>query len=157
MKTHTSTGFTIVELLIVIVVIGILAAITIVAYSGVQDRAGLSRSLGDLSSLQKAIEAYKAINGTYPSSAGAWRNSNDNPTDYVPNLTPNTIGSLPQPQYTSTGGEYMYISNGADYKIMAHTGKYQDLCPQVKAKHPEMVPSRDCWAYAYYTPGGRLF
>jgi prepilin-type N-terminal cleavage/methylation domain-containing protein len=35
----TKSGFTIVELLIVIVVIGILAAITIVAYNGIQDRA----------------------------------------------------------------------------------------------------------------------
>ncbi|MDN5275377.1 MAG: Fimbrial protein [Candidatus Saccharibacteria bacterium] len=36
---QTSKGFTIVELLIVIVVIGILAAITIVAYNGIQNRA----------------------------------------------------------------------------------------------------------------------
>ena len=35
----TKSGFTIVELLIVIVVIGILAAITIVAYNGIQSRA----------------------------------------------------------------------------------------------------------------------
>ena len=34
-----NTGFTIVELLIVIVIIGILAAITIVAYNGIQNRA----------------------------------------------------------------------------------------------------------------------
>ena len=39
-----NVGFTIVELLIVIVVIGILAAITIVAYNGIQDRAKSSNS-----------------------------------------------------------------------------------------------------------------
>lgn len=38
-KNKQNSGFTIVELLIVIVVIGILAAITIVAYNGVQQRA----------------------------------------------------------------------------------------------------------------------
>jgi general secretion pathway protein G len=38
-QTNKQTGFTIVELLIVIVVIGILAAITLVAYNGLQDRA----------------------------------------------------------------------------------------------------------------------
>lgn len=50
---HKNTGFTIVELLIVIVVIGILAAITIVAYNGVQDRAKASAMAADFSNNNK--------------------------------------------------------------------------------------------------------
>jgi prepilin-type N-terminal cleavage/methylation domain-containing protein len=50
-------GFTIVELLIVIVVIGILAAITIVAYNGVQQRAKVTSANNDLAMLKKAIMA----------------------------------------------------------------------------------------------------
>lgn len=50
-------GFTIVELLIVIVVIGILAAITIVAYSGIQDRARQTKITSDLQTINKAIIA----------------------------------------------------------------------------------------------------
>lgn len=45
LETDRRRGFTIVELLIVIVVIGILAAITIVAYNGVQERARMSNAL----------------------------------------------------------------------------------------------------------------
>ncbi len=41
-KNKDQAGFTIVELLIVIVIIGILAAITIVAFNGIQNRANLS-------------------------------------------------------------------------------------------------------------------
>ena len=48
-------GFTIVELLIVIVVIGILAAISIVAYTGIQDRARASKISSDLRNLQQAV------------------------------------------------------------------------------------------------------
>jgi prepilin-type N-terminal cleavage/methylation domain-containing protein len=44
-QTHHQSGFTIVELLIVIVVIGILATITIVAYNGIQDRARMASAL----------------------------------------------------------------------------------------------------------------
>ena len=55
-KKHT--GFTIVELLIVIVVIAILAAITIVAYNGVQQRARDARRATDLSNIAKGIQRW---------------------------------------------------------------------------------------------------
>ena len=68
MKTTRTTGFTIVELLIVVVVIAILAAITIVAYNGVQNRAKLSIAQSDLAAIQKQFEVYKTTNetSTYP-------------------------------------------------------------------------------------------
>ncbi|MDQ5932594.1 MAG: hypothetical protein QG649_679 [Patescibacteria group bacterium] len=49
------TGFTIVELLIVIVIIGILAAVTVVAYSTIQQRARDSRRVSDISTIAKAV------------------------------------------------------------------------------------------------------
>jgi prepilin-type N-terminal cleavage/methylation domain-containing protein len=57
-------GFTIVELLIVIVVIGILAAITIVAYNGVQKRALNTSRLTEVEAWQKQLLLYYANNGT---------------------------------------------------------------------------------------------
>ena len=61
-----SQGFTIVELLIVIVIIGILAAITIVAYNGIQVRARDSARIAKVTSIAKAIELYNTDNGRYP-------------------------------------------------------------------------------------------
>lgn len=66
-KQTLSRGFTIVELLIVIVVIAILAAITIVAYNGVQKRAMNTARHAELTAWMKTFEAYKATNGAYPS------------------------------------------------------------------------------------------
>lgn len=51
-------GFTIVELLVVIVVIGILAAITIVAYNGVSERAIDSRRKSELGMIAKAFQLH---------------------------------------------------------------------------------------------------
>jgi len=64
--TKGQSGFTIVELLIVIVVIGILAAITIVAYSGITARANTTKALANADGVQKMAEAYNADLGYYP-------------------------------------------------------------------------------------------
>jgi prepilin-type N-terminal cleavage/methylation domain-containing protein len=67
-------GFTIVELLIVIVVIAILAAITIVAYNGIQQRANNSARISNASNAVKLISVYITAYGKYPSS-GAYIDS----------------------------------------------------------------------------------
>ncbi len=72
-KVKKTSGFTIVELLIVIVVIGILAAITIVAYNGVQAKAKTTSAQAAANSAIKKAEIYntdEATNG-YPQTPGA--------------------------------------------------------------------------------------
>lgn len=59
-------GFTIVELLVVIVVIGILAAITMVSYSGVTSKANTAANKSNAASVMQAADAYFAENGVYP-------------------------------------------------------------------------------------------
>ena len=63
LKITHQRGFTIVELLIVIVVIGILAAITIVAYNNIQYRARDAQRRVNVSDIAKAIQAYNTLHG----------------------------------------------------------------------------------------------
>lgn len=128
------SGFTIVELLIVIVVIGILAAVTIIAYSGVQTRAKQSKYQDDISAVQRLVEQYYVINGQYPVTAASlnpdWStvtartDSNcfegTKNSDWVPGLSV----TLPQSDTNMTAingdhGCYIYASDGTNYLISA--------------------------------------
>ena len=62
----TKSGFTIVELLIVIVVIAILAAISVVAFNGIQARAQNTNRLTELNAWNKLFALYKGTYGSYP-------------------------------------------------------------------------------------------
>lgn len=64
------SGFTIVELLIVIVVIAILAAVTIVAYNGIQNQAKNQQTISAVRSYYTALSSYAVKNNTLPGARG---------------------------------------------------------------------------------------
>src|SRR5690606_26457029 len=100
------SGFTIVELLIVIVVIAILATISIVAYTGIQQRANNTKTIAVANQVIKTISGYIAANGVYPHNGiscvvptSEAKCTLGNTTDRATNATLisnlETIGSLP--------------------------------------------------------------
>jgi|KBSMisStaDraftv2_1062788.scaffolds.fasta_scaffold75090_3 general secretion pathway protein G len=58
-------GFTLVELLIVIVILGILATVTVFAVTGITNKGKTSACQSDAKTIQTAEEAYSANNGVY--------------------------------------------------------------------------------------------
>lgn len=65
-EKSSKTGFTIVEILVVMVIISILVSITYVSYRGVQDRSRSSNASSQASMVQRKSEAWHSALGAYP-------------------------------------------------------------------------------------------
>lgn len=97
-STHRQ-GFTVIELLVVIVVIAILAAISTVAYTGVQARAGGTVLKSDLRNAATQLVLDYTLNGVYPGSLEVANNNKGIPK--------------------SSSTTYDYISDGSSYCLTA--------------------------------------
>jgi prepilin-type N-terminal cleavage/methylation domain-containing protein len=152
------TGFTIVELLIVIVVIAILAAISIVAYNGIQNRGNIASINASLSQLNKTVQAYHAIKGSYPDTTNAWVSQHSGNLDtFIPGLVPEVTSSLPRALEWSGSPRFYYRSTGIDYKLLYLYPSTQTI-PDSAASSPEVQrmldPVRPTRGWGFWTSGG---
>ena len=118
LKKYKNRGFTIVELLIVIVVIGILATLVITTYNGVQSKARDTKRKTDINALQGQVEAYNTNAGYYPTLAdinsSAWRATNMKGLD--PSALQDPQGSAETLVASPVAGSYAYaaVPSGCD-------------------------------------------
>lgn len=106
----TVSGFTVVELLIVIVVIAILAAISIVAYSGMQDRARSSSSQGAVKLVANKVATYMAEHDNCPANLAALNIQSTSDVTYQYSCNNSIVPSV----YCVTadvGGQLYYIDS----------------------------------------------
>jgi prepilin-type N-terminal cleavage/methylation domain-containing protein len=99
---NKNQGFTIVELLIVVVVIAILAAITIVSYNGITNRANASAAQSAAASVQKKAEAYNAELASYPATFADLTGATSDKSYYLTGVSATAaVGTAP----TATNGK----------------------------------------------------
>lgn len=115
-------GFTIVELLIVIVVIGILAAITIVAFNGVSQKARVAATQSALEQASKKLAIYQVTNGSYPAQLSDAGVTDSSGTSYQ--YSANNDANPATYCVTATVGTTSYYINNTD-----HTSPTSGGCP----------------------------
>ena len=115
-KKWRNLGFTIVELLVVIVVIGVLAAITAVSYAGVSQKANVAAIQQQLSNNSSLLKVYNAQYASYPTAL----DSNYCPSAPVAD-TKNCLKNLDGATMTYSGSVSTFSltisKSGANYKI----------------------------------------
>ena len=95
-------GFTLIEILIVVAIIGILASVVVVGLGPAQKKGRDSRRVSDLRSVQNALELYYGKNGQYPIvGVGSW-------DEFATVLTGAGIGTNQIPNDPTTSRDYIY-------------------------------------------------
>ncbi len=155
-------GFTLIEMLIVIAIIGLLSGIIIASANSARQKSRIAQAQTDLAQIHLALEAYQSEYGRYPISTGGsgvwdglYSSYGDSSPNWIAGLTPTYMLALPRSPNNSTDGStnYIYHSDGKNYKLIWHG---PEACAKVKVSHPQLIdPARDCWAYGYWTAGAR--
>ncbi|MEN9852517.1 MAG: hypothetical protein RI996_460 [Candidatus Parcubacteria bacterium] len=157
-------GFTLVELLVTIAIIGVLSSIVIVNLNSSKKTSDYLKRVADLGQIKLALTKYQVKYGKYPLTGDGWSGygscwvtgSATGDTNYIPALvTERLITKLPidtRSTATCTDGlAYIYRSDGRDYKLIAHNAP--DISIAI-SKNPEMRdPNRLNHAYGFWTPG----
>lgn len=68
-KLKNRKGFTLIELIVVIAILGILAAVLVPQFGGFTDKARSAQGMTDAQAITTAIEAFNVENGAYPEAA----------------------------------------------------------------------------------------
>ena len=93
MKTKQQ-GFTLIELMIVVAIIGILAAIALPAYQDYIARAKVSEAMAHLASAKTSVAEYTATNGALPTSSAEAGITTPTNTEYVSELGMTAEGDI---------------------------------------------------------------
>ena len=120
-KRRTDSGVTLIEMMIVLVIIGIVAALVVPNVIGRPDEARVAVASADLRTISASLEMYRLDNRSYPTSTQGLRALTDRPSDAP--VPPNWAegGYLPDVPTDPWGNAYAYVlaAGSAGYEIIS--------------------------------------
>ena len=118
-------GLTMIEIMVVVVIIGILAALIVPNIAGRDDQARVSTVKSNLKAIAQALELYKLDNFSYPTTSQGLEALVTNPGD-APNW--NSSGYLKKLEKDPWGQPYMYLSpaDSGPYEIISYGSDRQE-------------------------------
>jgi prepilin-type N-terminal cleavage/methylation domain-containing protein len=129
---HYKKGFTLIELITVISIIGLISTVVLANLTRARAKARDAIRVQALQELQKAVELYYQDYGAYPTTGNQWHGGlagcfggfGYGTAGYIPGIIPKYIGALPEdPKASVTPLRcFIYKSNGKDYMIAAYRG-----------------------------------
>lgn len=139
-------GFTLIELMVVISIIGVLTSVTMIVTKTARIKANDAQRVSSLREVQQALiqyaadhnDAYPTTNSTWHSECAAWGSYSQ--ANVIPGLSPKYIGVIPRdPQMNKPANTccFLYFSDAVDYKFMDYN------CPTANTTNKTLEALKD--------------
>ena len=128
-------GFTLIEIMVVVFILGLLVTMVAPKIMGRTDEAKRTKAAADLRAIQQALNLYKLDNGNYPTTEQGLQALVTKPQTGIIPVKWNPEGYIEKVQTDPWGHPYLYLSNGDRYMLKSlgadgeegGEGKYADL------------------------------
>lgn len=119
---RSESGFTLIEVMVVVVILGILAAVVVPRVMSRPDEARVLKAQQDLRAIGSALDLYKLDNFRYPSTDQGLAALVERPSDLAAGARWKSDGYLDQLPRDPWGGEYLYLHPGehGPYDLYSH-------------------------------------
>ena len=126
MRSQRVRGFTLIEIMVVVVILGILGALIVPNIIGRPDEARVTAARADIQAIANALELYRLDNSIYPSTDQGLEALVSEPSGYPEPRRWNADGYLKKVPVDPWGEPYLYISEDRTMEIYSYGADLQE-------------------------------